>query len=137
MKALIRFGFIAGTILAVLGLIRPLAAQDKPSPDKIVGAWALEVNAGGENYYLTLELKLVDGQLAGGLGEQSGMFTNVPLTAIEWDGGTLKFNVKIPTPPDGQERLTKCSMEYKDGKLAGSITIEDLGLSAPVTGTKK
>jgi hypothetical protein len=122
---------------AVLALGLPLAAQDKPSPDKLVGTWAVEVNAGGENYYLTLVFKVTDDKLEGGLSEQSGMFTNVPLTAIEWDGTALKFACKIPTPPDGTERATKSEMKYLDGKLAGTITIEDMGMTASMTATKK
>jgi hypothetical protein len=135
MKSLSRLIPVALALILALGL--PLAGQDKPSPDKLVGAWALEVNAGGENYYLTLTFKVTDGKLEGGLSEQSGMFTNVPLTGIEWDGTVLKFACKIPTPPDGTERGTKSEMKFQDGKMTGTITIEDMGLTASMTATKK
>jgi hypothetical protein len=135
MKPSFRLIPLALAIVLALGL--PLAAQDKPASDKLVGSWAVEVNAGGENYYLTLAFKVTDGKLEGGLSEQSGMFTGVPLTAIEWDGAVLKFACKIPTPPDGTERGTKSEMKYLDGKLIGTITIEDMGLTASMTATKK
>jgi hypothetical protein len=123
--------------LLILALALPLSAQTKPAPDKLLGVWALEVNAGGENYYLTLEFKITSDKLEGALSEQSGMFTNVPLSAIEWDGTVLKFACKVPTPPDGTERGTKSEMKLQDGKLAGTITIEDMGLTAAMTATKK
>lgn len=137
MKLASRMITVSLAVAAVLALGLPLAAQDKSSPDKLIGTWAIEVNAGGENYYLTLVFKVTDGKLEGGLSEQSGMFTNVPLTAIEWDGTGLKFACKIPTPPDGTERLTKSEMKYLDGKLAGTITIEDMDVTASMTATKK
>jgi hypothetical protein len=135
MKSLSRLIPAALALILALGL--PLAAQTKPAPDNLVGAWALEVNAGGENYYLTLVFKVSDGKLEGGLSEQSGMFTNVPLTAIEWDGSLLKFACKIATPPDGTELGTKSEMKLTDGKLVGTITIEDMGMTASMTATKK
>jgi hypothetical protein len=123
--------------LLILALALTLSAQTKPAPDKLLGAWALEVNAGGESYFLTLEFKITSNKLEGALSEQSGMFTNVPLASIEWDGTVLKFACKIPTPPDGSERGTKSEMKFQDGKLAGTITIEDMGLTASMTATKK
>jgi hypothetical protein len=125
------------TLLAVAAA-GPAAARQKPaSADKILGAWLLEVDAGGEYYYLTMELKLKDGKLDGLLGEQNGMFANVPLTEIEWDGATLKFMAKTPTPPDGAERPLKTELKLAEGKLDGTITIVEMGMTAPVKGTKK
>ena len=135
MKSLSRL--IPVALALILGAGLSLAAQNKPAADTLVGAWAVEVNAGGENYYLTLAFKVTEGKLEGALSEQSGMFTNIPLTAIEWDGATLKFGCKIPTPPDGTERGTKSEMKYQDGKLTGTITIEDMGMTASMTATKK
>jgi hypothetical protein len=137
MKFSSRMIVVVLAVAAVLSLGLALAAQTKPSPDKLIGSWAVEVNAGGENYYLTLTFKATDGKLEGALSEQSGMFTNVPLTNIEWDGTVLKFACKIATPPDGTERATKSEMKHQDGKLTGTITIEDMGMTASMTATKK
>lgn len=120
-----------------LALVAGLAAQVKPDPTPLLGQWLLEVNAGGESYFLPLELKLVEDKLAGSLSEQSGMFTNVPLSAVVWDGALLKFEATIPTPPDGAERLCKSEFKLVEGKLVGTLTVEEMGLSAPTTGTKK
>jgi hypothetical protein len=132
-------------VLAVAAFITlPLGAQQAaqqpaPKPDfsKLVGTWALEVNAGGEYYYLTLEFKLTEGKFEGFMSEQSGIFSNVPVSNIEWDNTFLKFDFKSPTPPDGVERMIKSEFKFADEKLAGMMTIPDLGMSVPVTGTKK
>ena len=133
-----RFGFVFLALSAAFLLVGPVSAQQKPAAaDKLVGSWTLEVNAGEMFYYLSLDLKLTEGKLGGVLGEQSGIFTNVPLTEIEWDGTTLKFMVKTPTPPEGAVLPIKTELKLVDGKLAGTITIVDIGMTAPVTGTKK
>lgn len=128
--------YLASAALA-LALIVPAPAQEKPDLGKVAGAWTLEVNAGDAVYYLTLDLKAKDGKLEGGLSEQNGMFTNAPLSAVEFDGTTLKLDVKIPTPPDGAERLVKVEMKLAAGKLEGVLTLPDMGLTAGVTGVKK
>ena len=127
---------LAAAALA-LAIIVPAPAQQKPDLGKIAGTWALEVNAGDASYFLTLDLKVKDGKLEGGLSEQNGMFKDVPLTNIEFDGTTLKFDGKIPTPPDGAERLVKTEMKLAAGKLEGVLTLPDMGLTAGVTGVKK
>jgi len=123
--------------LAGLALLIPAAAQDKPNPEKIAGSWALEVAAGDANYYLTLDLKAAAGKLEGALSEQSGMFTNVPLTDLVWDGTRLKGTAKTPTPPDGAERPIKFDLTIKEDKCEGTVAIEEVGMSVPVTGRKK
>jgi hypothetical protein len=131
-------GLIVLSLLFLLGLAWQVAAQSqKPDYDKIVGTWSLEVNAGNEYYYLTLELAVNEGKLGGRLSEQSGMFKDAPLLETAFDGQTLKYSVKIPTPPDGAERLVKSEMKLVDNKLDGAITVQDLEITAPVTGTKK
>ncbi len=123
--------------IGVLSLALGLSAQTpQPDPAPLLGTWLLEVNA-GEIYMLPLTLKLVDGKLAGTLSEQSGMFTDIPLTDITWDGTVFKCGVKIPTPPDGSERPVKTEFKIEQGKLVGMIIIEELGLVAPAVGTKK
>jgi len=131
-------GLIVLSLLFLLGLAWQVAAQgQKPDDDKIVGTWSLEVNAGNEYYYLTLELAVNEGKRSGKLSEQSGMFKDAPLLEPAFDGQTLKYSVKIPTPPDGTERLVKFEMKLVDNKLDGALTIQDLEITAPVTGTKK
>ncbi len=131
-------GLIALALLFQLGLGWQAEAQgQKPDYDKIVGTWSLEVNAGNEYYYLTLELAVNEGKLGGKLSEQSGMFKDVPLLETAFDGQALKYSVQIPTPPDGAERLVKSEMKLLDNKLDGTITVEEMEMTAPVTGTKK
>jgi hypothetical protein len=134
MKALPKSALAA---VALLALVLAAPAQQKVDLNKVAGAWSLEVNAGGEFYYLTLDLRIMDGKLDGGLSEANGMFKDVPLANIEFDGTTLKFDAKVPTPPDGAERLVKTEMKLAAAKLEGVLTIADMGLSAGVTGIKK
>jgi hypothetical protein len=130
---------LATVLLLVFALAVPAQnpPQKKVDHSKIIGLWALEVDAGGEYYYLILELKLEAEKLGGGLSEQNGMFKDVPLSNIEFDGQTLKCEAKTPTPPDGAERLIKIEVKLVDNKLEGLITVPDLSVSAGVSGTKK
>jgi hypothetical protein len=131
-------GLIVFALLFLLGLVWPAAGQgQKPNYDKIVGTWSLEVSAGNEFYYLTLELTVNEGKLGGKLSEQNGMFKDAPLLETAFDGQTLKYSVKIPIPPDGAERLVKSEMKLADNKLDGTLSIEDMAMTVPVTGTKK
>ncbi len=130
--------------LAVVALVfsvvlaAPAVGQvQKPNYEKILGTWSLEINAGNEFYYLILELKASEGILAGTLSEQSGMFKDSPLLEATFDEQTLKYSAKVPTPPDGAERLVKFEMKLIDMKLDGAVTIQDMEMTAPVTGTKK
>jgi len=136
MKSYLKFGLL--TMLVVLiALAAPAQETKKVDYGPLLGIWTLEVEAGGEFYYLTLELKLVEGKLEGGLSEQNGLFTNTPISNVEFDGQTLKFDSKAPTPPDGAERIIKTEVKLVDNKLQGMITIADLGMSVALTGTKK
>ncbi len=138
MKKAMKFSFLTVLLVAIV-LAAP--AQNQPqkkiSYDKIVGKWALEANAGGGSYSLILDLKLAAGKLEGGLSEQNGGFTNAQLSNIAFDGQLLKFEVKVPTPPDGAERLAKSELKLVDNNLIGTMVVEELGMSATVTGTKK
>ena len=138
MKIAMKFGLML-ILLAAVALAAP--AQNTPpvkvDNNKIVGNWSLEVNAGQEFYYLPLVLKVTAGKLEGTLSEQNGMFKDVPLTGIEFDGQTLKFEAKTPTPPDGAERPIKFDLKLASDKLEGLVSIVDLGISAAVTGAKK
>ncbi|MDP2915862.1 MAG: hypothetical protein Q8O91_10470 [Candidatus Aminicenantes bacterium] len=131
-----------GLMMILLGAVALAAPAQNPPPakvdyNKIVGNWSLEVNAGQEFYTLPLVLKVTDGKLEGTLSEQNGMFKDAPLTSIEFDGQTLKFEAKTPTPPDGAERPIKFDLKLAADKLEGLVSVADLGLSVPVTGVKK
>jgi len=136
MKSYVKSGLLT-MLLVLIALAAPAQETKKVDYGPFLGIWTLEVDAGGEFYYLTLELKLVQGKLEGGLSEQNGMFTNTPISNVEFDGQTLKFDSKTPTPPDGAERVIKTEVKLVDKKLLGMITIADLGMSAALTGTKK
>lgn len=124
-------------LVFVLGFSFPLKSQGQVDFNKVVGIWDLEVNAGSEYYYLTLELKLFEGKLDGTLSEQSGMFNNSPLANLQYDGEGLSFEVTVPTPPDGAEKLVRSEFKLVNEKLEESMTIVDLGMTAPVTGTQR
>ena len=138
MKIAMKFGLIM-ILLTAVAFAAPGQTPPKAKVDynKIVGNWSLEVNAGQEFYYLPLLLKVTAGKLEGTLSEQNGMFKDVPLTGIEFDGQTLKFEAKTPTPPDGAERPIKFDLKLASDKLEGLVSIVDLGISAAVTGAKK
>ena len=131
-----------GLMMILLGAVALAAPAQNPSPakvnyNKIVGNWSLEVNSDQGFYYLPLVLKVTDGKLEGTLSEQNGMFKDAPLTGIEFDGQTLKFEAKTPTRPDGAERPIKFDLKLAADKLEGLVSVADLGLSLPVTGVKK
>jgi hypothetical protein len=138
MKVAAKIGLMM-MLTAVLAVGAPIQNPPKPKVDytPLVGIWTLQIDAGGEFYFLILELKLNAGKLEGQMSEQNGLFTNAPLSNIEFDGETLKFDAKTPTPPDGAERLIKTEVKLIAGKLEGMITVVEMNLSAPLTGTKK
>ena len=130
---------IGWTAVALAALAAAASAQTAPKVDygKVLGTWTLTVSAGEENYYLSLELKMTEGKLGGFLSEQNGLFTNTPVSAAEFDGQTLKFESKTPTPPDGMERVIKTEAKLVDGKLEGMLTVPELGVAAGVAGVRK
>jgi hypothetical protein len=133
-----QLGLIGLALLVLVGLGSQAASQSQKSPyDKIVGVWSLEVNAGDAFYYLTQEVAVNQEKLTGKLSEQNGMFKDAPLQGAMFDGQVLKYSVKIPTPPDGAERLVKFEMKLVDNKLDGTLALEDLNMTVPVTGAKK
>jgi len=124
-------------LLAFSFCISSLLSQETPDYGKILGAWDVEVNAEGEFYYLSMDIEKTNGELKGAISEQAGSFTDTPLSEIKFDGQTLSFEFTGPTPPDGIERLIKTEFTVGDNKLEGSVTIEDLGITATATATRK
>lgn len=111
------------------------AAQEKADQGKVVGTWKIEVDADGEYYYLTMELKDVAGKLEGTISESQGTFTNVPLSELLYDGTTLSFVFKSPTPPDGVERTVRGEFKAGADKMDGAMLVTELGVTAPATAT--
>mgnify|MGYP001055838487 CR=1 FL=1 len=113
------------------------SGQQNPDYGKILGVWKIEVNADGDYYYLTLNLKDVGGALEGTVSESQGYFTDVPISEIVFDGENLSFEFNSPTPPDGVTRLV--SAEFKVGldTMDGVINVPDLGVSATATATRE
>ena len=138
MKKLLILGAVSAFLLV---LTAGGWAQNQPPTNvnyqAIVGTWQLEVNTGEESYYLVLELKMTEGRLEGALSEANGIFTNVALSNLEFDGETLRFDVKVPTPPDGVERLIKTDAKLVEDKLQGFIAIPDFSMQVPLYGVKK
>lgn len=114
-----------------------LNGQDTVDYGKIIGDWEMEVDVGGEFYYLSFSIEKTDEGLKGSISESSGFFSYVPLENIEFDSTHLRFETNIPTPPDGYENLVKSDLELVEGKLEGTLSVESLGISATATATKK
>jgi hypothetical protein len=112
------------------------AAAPKPDLGKILGTWAIEVDAAGQVFSLTMLMETVEGKLAGKVSEQSGMFTDAPLTDIEYDGETLKSIANVSSPPDGATRPWAIELKVGPETLEGTIANEELMISAAMTGKR-
>ena len=95
------FCAFAGVFLVCFFSFSFLEGQDQVDLGKILGDWNMEVDAGGEFYYLTFTIEKTGGELSGTISESSGFFSEIPLENIEFDGTNLSFEMTIPTPPDG------------------------------------
>ena len=114
-----------------------MSGQDSVDYATILSGWDMEVDAGGEFFYLSFSLEKSNEGLKGAISESSGFFSNVPLENIQFDGRNLSFEMNIPTPPDGYENLVKATLELTEGKFEGILSVESLGISASATATKK
>jgi len=125
--------------LFFISLLSPSSMKSQEAVDygKILGNWEIEVDADGEYYYLTLILKMSDGELEGAISESTGYFSDVPLSNIEYDSTSLRFEFTAPTPPDGYERLVRTEFEVGDNTLEGTMNLDDLGVSALATGKRE
>ena len=128
----VRFIFPAVVLFIFLGVFH-LGAADFA---KVVGEWDLEIDAGGEYYYLTMIISVAEGKLQGTISEVNGYFFDLPLEDILLDGSTLTMKFTSPTPPDGLENEILCSYEVGDDVLEGTVTLEEMALTAPVSGTR-
>lgn len=109
----------------------------EPSRAKVLGTWDVEVTAEGQSYFLTMVLNEADGQFTGKVSEQNGVFTDVALSSLSYDGTALTFEFNCPTPPDGAERLVQATFGWTGEALEGSVTIPDLGMTVPAKAAKK
>ena len=114
-----------------------VSGQNSVEDSEILGEWDMEVDAGGEYFYLSFSLDRADDGMKGTISESSGFFSGVPLENIEFDGTNLSFEMNIPTPPDGYENLVKSTLQLIEGKFEGILSVESLGISAAATATKK
>ncbi|MGD2245051.1 MAG: hypothetical protein PVI11_00735 [Candidatus Aminicenantes bacterium] len=120
----------------LLGLVWA-GAQEVKDVDMIVGNWDMEVDAGGEYYYLSFTVREEGGQLSGTISEESGAFIDAKMEKIEFNGQEFRFEMTVPTPPDGLENLVKGAFEWTEGQLEGTLIIEEFGMTAYATCTKK
>jgi len=133
-------GFVGSALFAVCVCLLTasfLNSQEQVDYGKILGDWEMEVDTGGEYYYLLFTIEKANGELTGTISESSGFFTDVSLKNIEFDGEILLFEMTVPTPPDGYENLVKAELGWVEGKLEGMLSVESLGISASATATKK
>jgi hypothetical protein len=122
----------AALFLFVLG-----GAQEKPDLSKVTGTWKIEIAAGNDYYYLTMALKEEAGSLSGTVSESMGLFNDVQLADILFDGTNLSFTFNSPTPPDGLERLVKAEFKLIEGGLDGLMIVPSIDASAPAKATKE
>lgn len=130
---------ILAFILFLIGLCVPLhlSGQGSADYDKILGDWEMEVDAGGEYFYLSFSIEKIDSEIKGSINESSGFFSDVSLENIEFDGSQLTFEMNIPTPPDGYENLVKAEFDLIEDRLEGTLSVESLGISAAASAIKK
>jgi len=119
-----------------LGLTGAYPLQVKDAA-KIVGDWKMEVDAGGEYYYLSFSVREEAGKLSGTISEESGTFADVKMEKFEFDRLKFRFEITVPTPPDGLENPVKGEFELTEGKLVGTMSIEELDMTGYATCSKK
>ena len=137
MKENISAAVVIGLICIGFCVSPHVNAQDSVAYTEILGEWDMEVDAGGEYFYLSFSIEKTDEGMKGAISESSGFFSDVPLENIEFDRTNLSFEMNIPTPPDGYENLVKATLELIEGKFEGTLSVESLGISAAATATKK
>lgn len=128
---------IFGLLFVFILSFSALFSQEKGSPERVVGEWNVEIDAGGEYYYLNMTIEKANGGLKGTISEESGYFQNLALSNIDFDGAILKFEFIAPTPPDDYERVIKAEFKVGENRLEGSMTAEELGLTASAVATRK
>jgi hypothetical protein len=128
---------LALALLAGLSVALPQqAAAPKPDRSKILGTWSLDINADGSTVTLNLVLEEAEGKLAGKISEATGMFTDAPLSNIEYDGQVLSYDIIVPSPPDGSAKTWRTELKVGEDTVEGGIANNDFGISATITGKR-
>ena len=131
------------TIIVAAGLSLALPQQSpapkpasKPDNAKVAGDWALDIFAGGATITLNLTIEVAEGKLAGKISEPNGMFTDVALTGIEYDGETLTYDISVPSPHDGAVKTWRTELKVGEDTVEGGISNAEAGMSAAITGKR-
>ncbi len=114
------------------------APKPAPKPDngKVLGDWSLDIFAGGMTVTLNLTLAEAEGKLAGKISEPNGMFTDVALSGIQYDGETLTYDISVPSPPDGSAKIWRTELKVGQDAAEGNISNAEAGMSATITGKR-
>ena len=126
-----------GMIFLAAAAAGALCQAQKVSHDVLIGTWDLELDADGENFYLTMVIEETNEALKGKISEESGFFTDAVLEELAFDGKTLTFSFNAPTPPDGEERALMTELTITGDSCEGILSIEDLGISVDISGKKQ
>jgi len=132
--------FVAAVLCITLAAAGSLWAQTAPAKvdnSKIAGIWQLEIDADGTYYYLNLNIMDNAGKLEGTVSEASGLFKDVPLAEVLFDGEELAFKFSSPTPPDGASREVGAEFKLIQGALDGVVRVVELAVSVPAKGTRE
>jgi hypothetical protein len=108
----------------------------KPDNAKVVGDWSLDIIAGGTAITLNLTMAEAEGKLTGKISEPNGMFTDAPLTGIQYDGETLSYDISVASPPDGAVKIWRTELRLGEDAVEGNISNAEAGMSATVTGKR-
>ncbi|MFW6128983.1 MAG: hypothetical protein ACOC6P_01905, partial [Candidatus Aminicenantaceae bacterium] len=113
---LVFFVLIACTFLLAHGV------QESIDFNKVTGDWDMEIDAQGEYFYLSFFIEKIGDGLRGTISDDgSGMFTDVELADLEYNGQYLTFVFTVPTPPDGMERPVRAELEVSSDEMAGYL----------------
>ena len=126
---------LAALLLAFSGV---LVSQDRPAvkPESLVGSWELTVEAGEMVITLKLTLALENGALSGKISDSYGTFSDVPVTDLKVENGSLSFNLTVPSPPDGLTRTWTFELQVSGEEMGGIVYNNDIQVSVPVRGRK-
>jgi hypothetical protein len=137
MKKILRLSLPVVLAMTLTAAASAPQTQEKVDYGKILGTWTLDMDFNGNPFSMTLEMKMVEDKLGGVISDQMGMLNNVPLSQVQFDGQTLKSEIKVAMPPDNVERVIKLEAKLAEGKLQGTLLVADFGMAMPFTGTKK